>query len=153
MNTAFEQIVEFNKEAGFLNASVSPWLESAYQIEEALEGFDLAEIELRLFGTNAAEDNPTTAKQLARRILGGRDDNAISDLELLDKSLDAIVFAVGAIAKIGLNADQIGQALGIVMNCNFQKLRSKTYDSEGKLVKPDDFEGPEKELQKLLDNL
>jgi hypothetical protein len=54
-------------------------------------------------------------------------------------------------AKLGLSAQQITEALNIVMKANNQKL-SMPKDEHGKLMKPaSSFVGPEAELQKLLD--
>ena len=75
---------------------------------------------------------------------------SISDVDRLDKACDAVVFAVGSMAKLGLNAQQITKALNIVMKANNQKL-SMPKDEHGRLMKPDSFVGPEAELQKLLD--
>lgn len=71
----------------------------------------------------------------------------------MDKAVDAVVFAVGSMAKLGLNPNEITKAINIVMVANNAKLGCPT-DAEGKLMKPDNFEekyAPEPKLQALLD--
>lgn len=151
MQNPFKLIHRFNDEAGFLAKGCNPWLEAAYQIEEAIEGYDLDEMAIRLLGGTHLG---LTSKELARAILGERNqDVEIPSVDLLDKSLDAIVFAVGAIYKLGLSPNDLTKALNIVMQANLQKLKAPKYDAEGKLLKDNDFKGPELELQKLLDEV
>lgn len=148
-----ELIYTFNEQAGLLDKPYNDFLESSFQIEEALEGFTdlpcLANILARNDLVTVESDKP---KHLARAIvaLAGTECDDIPDVDRLDKACDAVVFAVGSMAKLGLSPDQIKQALTIVMNKNLQKL-SMPKDEHGKLMKPDDFEGPEAELQILLD--
>ena len=73
----------------------------------------------------------------------------ITDVDRLDKACDAIVYAIGSIAKLGLDHHGITKALNIVNNANKAKL-GMARDKHGKLLKPDDFVGPEAELAKLL---
>ena len=74
----------------------------------------------------------------------------ITDVDRLDKACDAIVFAIGSMIKLGLDHNGIAKALNIVNRANTQKLNMPK-DEYGKLMKPEGFEGPEPELQKLLD--
>lgn len=152
MENPIKLVVKMNKEAGFLDKPFNPWVEAAFLIEEAIEGYDLAEMEARLFNTQRG-DAPSS-KDLARRILGEHNKTAtVAPIDILDKSIDAAIFAIGTMAKLGLNAQQITQAFNIVMHCNLQKLKSVELDSEGKLTKPANFVGPEAKLQELLDSL
>lgn len=151
MENPIRSIVKFNQQAGLIAKGYSDFLESSFQIEEALEGFDVSLFEplnLQPPGTY------TSAKSLARDILSEgillMADVPLSDVERLDKACDAVVFAVGSMAKLGLTAQQITQALNIVMHHNSAKLKCPK-DEFGKLTKPADFVGPEPELQKLLD--
>ena len=75
---------------------------------------------------------------------------SLADVDRLDKSCDAIVFAVGSMAKLGLTPAQIHEALNIVMDANQAKTGCPK-DSEGKLLKPDNFPNPEPRLQALLE--
>ena len=152
MNNPIKEIVRFNEQAGLLEAGYDDFLESSFQIEEALEGFKDGHTLACMF-----HERPTFGdsrpKELARTIvrLVGSECDQIPDVDRLDKACDAVVFAVGSMAKLGLNAQQITKALNIVMRCNFQKLQNKQVDSAGKLMKSNDFIGPEGELQQLLD--
>ena len=144
-----DQIHEFNSQAGLLDKPYDDFLESSFQIEEALEGFDVSRISTELTSEPFTTDSP---KVLARRILVGEKfrDTVLTDVDRLDKACDAIVFAFGSIFKLGLNPEQAAKAVSIVMSANLAKL-SMPKDEFGKLTKPTDFVGPEAQLQELLD--
>lgn len=150
------QIYEFNKAAGLLDKPYNDFLESSFQIEEALEGFgDLPYLADRLAGDLPETiPNPLKARDIARQIIALAEMDSkptnLPDVERLDKACDAVVFAVGSMAKLKLTPDQIREALNIVMAANMQKL-TMPKDEHGKLMKPDNFEGPEVKLQRLLD--
>ena len=170
MSNFVQEIYDFNQQAGLLEKGYNDFLESSFQIEEALEGFDLRKLWCKLNGFNSeitatvlqVDELKTAlkAKDIARKILYDHvtvDDSLeslqadyISDVDRLDKAIDAIVFAVGSIAKLGLTPKQISKAISVVTNANLQKL-SMPKDEHGKLTKPADFVGPEVELQKILD--
>lgn len=170
MSNFIQEIYDFNKQAGLLEKGYDDFLESSFQIEEALEGFDLRKLWCKLNGFNSeitaavlqVDELKTVlkAKDIARKILYDHVtiDNSlkslhadyISDVDRLDKAIDAIVFAVGSIAKLGLNPEQIHRAIGVVTEANLTKLNCPK-DEFGKLTKPVDFVGPEVELQKILD--
>ena len=61
-----------------------------------------------------------------------------------------MVFAIGSMTKLGLDANQIKRAMNIVMDANEAKLGCPK-DEHGKLTKPADFPNPEPRLQQLLD--
>ena len=146
MINPIKQIVAFNEKANLLNSGYDDFLESSYQIEEALEGFSaLPMLADRL---QADTQSPKDLSRIIVRLASGLDQ--ISDVDRLDKACDAVVFAVGSMAKLGLDVSQITRALNTVMSCNFQKL-GMPKDAHGKLMKPDDFVGPEPLLQKILD--
>ena len=151
-----DAIYQFNAQAGLLEQGYNDFSESAYQIEEALEGFeDIAYLADRLAGDEADKiPNPITAKDIARQIIALAEMDSkptrIPDVDRLDKAIDAIVFAVGSIAKLGLTPPQIREAIEIVTTANLQKL-SMPRDEFGKLSKPADFVGPETKLQAILD--
>lgn len=142
-----EQIYEFNKKAGLLDKPYNDFLESSFQIEEALEGFNLP---LIIESLDLKLDFDSNAKGISREILASVQDSTIPDVDRLDKACDAIVFAVGSIAKLGLNPNQIAEAVSIVMEANLAKL-DMPKDEFGKLMKPEGFVGPEPKLQALLD--
>ena len=136
-----DAIYQFNEQAGLLEQGYNDFSESAYQIEEALEGYEIAH------GFTVHLDTP---KEMSRTIVRAQGPFIGTDVDRLDKAIDAIVFAVGSIAKLGLTPPQIREAIEIVTTANLQKL-SMPKDSFGKLTKPADFVGPETKLQELLD--
>ena len=148
------QIYEFNKAAGLLDKPYDDFLESSFQIEEALEGFEhISEVFHAL--EPEYEISNKQARDCSRAIVAHAIGelspfSPLSDVERLDKACDAVVFAVGSMAKLRLTPDQIREALNIVMAANMQKL-TMPKDEHGKLMKPDSFEGPEVKLQRLLD--
>ena len=141
------RIYDFNRVNGLLDKPYNDFLESSFQIEEALEGFDLPVIIETL---DLKIDFDTNSKGVAREILSSVSNNELSDLDRLDKHLDSIVYDIGAIAKLGLTPTQLLQALSIVMDANEAK-NGCPKDSFGKLMKGSSFEGPEENLQRLLD--
>lgn len=147
MPNFIQEIYDFNKQAGLLEKGYDDFLESSFQIEEALEGFNL----ITLTSILSPNDKYLHPKELSRIILNKVGESAnISDVDRLDKAIDAIIFAVGSIAKLKLTPEQIVRAISVVTNANLQKL-SMPKDEFGKLTKPVDFVGPEVELQKILD--
>ena len=136
-----DAIYQFNEQAGLLEQGYNDFSESAYQIEEALEGYEIAH------GFTVHLDTP---KEMSRTIVRAQGPFIGTDVDRLDKAIDAIVFAVGSIAKLGLTPPQIREAIEIVTTANLQKL-SMPKDEFGKLTKPADFVGPETKLQELLD--
>lgn len=143
--TFVDQIYSFNSQAGLLDKPYSDYLESSFQIEEALEGFTALPQLGALLGVHEA-----TPKHLSRSIVATANDGSnLSDVERLDKACDAIVFAFGSIFKLGLTPEQAAKAVSIVMSANLAKL-SMPKDEFGKLTKPADFVGPEAHLQELL---
>lgn len=150
-----QQIYDFNKQAGLLDRGYDDFLESSFQIEEALEGFNSLEYLGKLLTKDemSIESNP---KELSRMIVNAALDKELSgyeditDVDRLDKAIDAIVFAIGSIAKLGLNVEQIHRAIGAVTEANLQKL-SMPKDEHGKLMKPKGFISPEAQLQAVLD--
>jgi predicted HAD superfamily Cof-like phosphohydrolase len=151
LENPIKQIYKFNQQAGLLENGYSDVLESSYQIEEALENFNLSSLCDTLY--MPTESSPKEVSREILRLAISDIDNSftgLADVDRLDKACDAVVFAVGSMAKLGLNPQQITKALNIVMKANFTKL-AMPKDEHGKLTKPDDFVGPEVELQRLLD--
>jgi predicted HAD superfamily Cof-like phosphohydrolase len=148
-NSFVERIYNFNKVNGLLDKPYDDFLESSFQIEEALEGFNIKRISEEFTSTPFTTDVP---KVFARRILVGEKfrDIKLPDVDRADKAIDAIVFAVGSLSKLGLSPSQIDRALHIVMDANEAK-NGCPKDSEGKLMKPSNFPNPEPRLQALLD--
>ena len=137
-----DAIYQFNEQAGLLEQGYNDFSESAYQIEEALENYEIAH------GFTVHLDTP---KEMSRTIVRAQGPFIGTDVDRLDKAIDAIVFAVGSIAKLGLTPPQIREAIEIVTTANLQKLSNIKVDSNGKLLKDSNFIGPETKLQELLD--
>ncbi len=152
MLNPIKRIVQFNQDAGLLDKGYDDFLESSFQIEEALEGFNLTALTSILMGVHSHNRN-ASPKNLSRLIVGTvmEYENPLSDVDRLDKACDSVVYAIGSMAKLGLSAQEITQALNIVMDKNLEKLKNKSYDAEGKLLKDPSFVGPEAQLQLLLD--
>lgn len=168
MQNIIEQVYDFNQQAGLLGKGYDDFLESSFQIEEALEGFDTTvlynELRMEQIGAYSNIDKSNCYKEVARTIVKDatspyypsrdstevRVQSPLADADRLDKACDAIVFAIGSMAKLGLTPSQIEQALNIVTTANLQKL-GMPKDDYGKVIKPLDFVNPEPLLQQLLD--
>ena len=143
---AIQSVYEFNQKAGLLDLGYDDFRESAYPIEEALEGFDITYLNNRL---HLPEDS--SPKDTSRAIVTGHCRTTdISDVDRFDKSIDSIIFSLGSLFKLGLSVDQVLRGLQTVADANMAKL-SVGKDSEGKQMKPEGFVGPETELQEILD--
>jgi len=152
MSNVFETIVEFNRKAGLLSEPANPKLEASYQIEEALEEYDLTMLS-KLLAPTAGTLNPKDASRQIMNVATWEGVPKIPAVKQLDKAIDAVVFAVGNAAKQGLSAKQIEEAINVVMTANMAKLGCPR-DELGKLTKPQDFEenyAPEPRLQKIID--
>ena len=125
--------------------------ESAYQIEEALEGFDLNSFE-DIDSIFYIEDEGHGAKHLSNQLIDiatNSGNTNIADVDRFDKHLDSIYFNIGSLHKLGLTPAQIVDGLQVVHDANLQKSGIK--DSNGKVGKPADFIPPEEKLQLILD--
>ena len=153
--TFVQQIYDFNKQAGLLEKGYDDFLESSFQIEEALEGFPNLQNLANILTDEESEErvrDDASPKNISRAIVQYvRGNTKISDVDRLDKACDAVVFAIGSMAKLGLTPAQIVEAMNIVTEANLQKL-SMPKDEHGKLTKPANFVGPETKLQALLDS-
>ena len=152
--TFVDYIYDFNLAAGLLQKGYDDYLESSFQVEEALEGLHPEYIIASMHPAVIAnfEADPTKPRDVARLLVATsivRDDKP-SDVERLDKACDAVVFAIGSMAKLRLSPDQINRAMRAVTDANLQKL-TMPKDAQGKLMKNPDFVGPEKKLQRILD--
>jgi len=151
MENPIKQIVKFNKDANLLEQGYDSKREIAYPIEEMLEGFNSDVYHDLIHDLGEFEFEPTpkgVSRAIAAMVTAYEYD--ISEVEIFDKHIDAIVFCVGSLAKLGLSPQQIQLGINTVMRYNLQKLNMPK-DSEGKLMKPEGFVGPEEELQKILD--
>ena len=151
--TFVDHIYDFNFVTGLLQKGYDDYLESSFQVEEALEGLHPEYIIASMHPAVIAnfEGDPTKPRDVARLLVATSIvlDNKPSDVERLDKACDAVVFAIGSMAKLRLSPDQINRAMRAVTDANLQKL-TMPKDAQGKLMKPDNFEGPEAKLQAIL---
>ena len=153
MENPFKSIYKFNKEAGLLEKGYSDFLEPSFLIEEALE--DLPELGNLAKILKIDTVNP---KEIARYIVelaGGKDTTKpLTDLQRLDKHIDAIVYAVGGPYKLGLTPQQLEAGIAAVMHSNTKKIGAGK-DEHGKALKPDNWPEiyPEqvRKLQAILD--
>lgn len=148
MVSALKQIYKWQVDAGNAARPYDDKLEDAFTIEESLEDHGNLHKLAELLGVDP--DVPKLPMALSRKIMEIVYTEPLTDVQRLDKIVDKTVFAIGSNSKLGLNAQQINEALLIVNRANVQKLKNKTRDAEGKLMKPADFVGPEVKLQELL---
>ena len=152
-------IYDFNKQAGLLEDDMDSFKELAYIFEESFEGLEEA--------YNTADENgerykPGDAKYPTARQLGLSLANSIKDsferngfplpteVQEVDKSIDAVYFHIGKLAKMGLTPDHIDRMFSTVTACNMAKLGGPK-DELGKQLKPEGWTGPEEQLQAILD--
>lgn len=144
MTDIINEVYTFNEAAGLLDKPYNDRLEASFQIEEALEGFQTVHLASKLdLALNASP------KTIARSIVADCT-GTLTDVERLDKAIDAIFFGIGSIAKLQLTREQAQQAILAVCEANNQKLNCPK-DEFGKLTKPANFIGPEVKLQEILD--
>lgn len=148
MSTPIERICEFNKKANLVGYDAS--LEASFQVEEALEGFDLW-----ILAENIGMDvfPEMKAKDVARFVLRGDilRSTELDPIDAIDKAADAIVFAVGSMYKLGLQPTDIRAVLNVVMDANFTKLNNRKLDDRGKLMKPEGFVNPEEVIRTIYE--
>ena len=152
MSTLLQDIYDFNDKAGFLGQGMDSFKETAYILEEAIEGFE------DVFNNPSDPKAPVvTARSWSLGLL-----NAVKDakearglpmpeeVDELDKAIDGVVFNIGKLAKMGLSVDQIEAAFKIVSNANMSKIGAPK-DDLGKQLKPEGWVAPETLLQGILD--
>ena len=144
MKDILQDICDLNTTWGNNPGDYCPIQEAAYPIEEALEGLDTTTLAITL-----DLDSEASPKDLSRRIIGETSIKlSTSRVDYVDKSLDSIYFAIGALHKLGLDPDTMLKALRIVHEANLAKSGAK--DSDGKVIKQTTFVPPEESLAKLL---
>lgn len=152
MNELVEDIYLFNKKAGFLGKGMDSFMETAYILEEAVEGYE------DVFNMPEDPNAPVvTARSWALGFLNqvkeakeARGLPMPEEVDELDKAIDGVVFNIGKMAKMGLSVEQISAAFKIVSDANMAKLGAPK-DDLGKQLKPEGWVGPEVKLQELLD--
>ena len=153
MSSLISDIYEFNEKAGLLGNGMDSFMETAYILEEAVEGYE------DVFNMPEDPKAPViSARDWAISFLNQvKDAKEARNLPMptevaeLDKAIDGVVFNIGKMAKMGLSVEQIEEAFKVVSGCNMAKLDGPK-DDLGKQLKPEGWTGPEEELQKILDN-
>ena len=74
---------------------------------------------------------------------------ATSPVEQLDALMDLQFVIHGTLYKMGLSPQQVVDSYQAVIKANNNKANIK--NSQGKITKPENFTGPEADLQKILD--
>lgn len=158
MENPIKAIYKWQVEAGLADRPYDDFLESSFQIEEALEGFDNEAVGVlqQAMEDKSPEFSQTPSyvyspKLASRAVMLYIEDKSkpLSDVDRFDKAIDAIVFAIGSMAKLGLTPQQIQKGILVVNQANMQKL-GMPVDEHGKKIKPEGFVGPEEQLQKIL---
>ena len=148
MRNPIQAIIEFNSKANLLNSGFDDKKESAYLIEEALEPYDVGYLgNILCLDPEKISDHKYVARGIIANTLPANE--PITKVDTVDKYLDAIIFAVGALAKQGLTHQDITHLLNVVTACNMKKV-SAGKDSEGKQLKPSDWVGPEEKIKEYL---
>lgn len=90
-------------------------------------------------------------KEWSRDIVSWADQGSqLSDVDRFDKHIDSIIYNIGSLGCLGLTPQQITAGILAVNSANKQKL-SMPRDEHGKLLKGENFVGPEQALQEILD--
>lgn len=149
-----ESIFRFNKEIVGINDRDLPrplamgeaeWLSKA--IRE--EGFELLDI------TREAAQRKRQAQVLNLPEIPPIDTLAGQ----VDACVDAAIFAVGGLARLGLTEEQAFKCFEAVMGCNFAKkagtkAERKTVNEDGRdvpdAVKPEEWVGPEEKIKEII---
>lgn len=160
MTNPIQKVIEFNMKAGFITkesnfSNFRDVKESAYLIEEALEpyGVDYLADSFKLMKTTP-EYLKNPQREVAKAILANTDVAAVpTKVQLVDKYVDAIIYAIGSLGKMGLTHQDISAAINIVTEANMKKTLNPVYDDDGKLLKPADWDkyDPEYKLLNLID--
>lgn len=152
MTNLVQDIYDFNNKMGLLGKGMDSFMETAYILEEAVEGYE------DVFNMPEDPNAPVvSARDWALGFLNqvkeakeARNLPMPSEVEEADKAIDGAVFNIGKLAKMNLTPEQIERMFSIVSGCNMAKLDGPK-DELGKQLKPEGWTGPEAELQKILD--
>lgn len=152
MSNLVQDIYDFNNKMDLLGKGMDSFMETAYILEEAIEGYE------DVFNMPEDPNAPVvSARDWALGFLNqvkeakeARNLPMPSEVEEADKAIDGVVFNIGKLAKMNLTPEQIERMFSIVSGCNMAKLDGPK-DELGKQLKPEGWTGPEAELQKILD--
>ena len=152
MDNIVQDIVNFNDKAGLLGQGMDSFMETAYVLEEAIEGYE------DVFNQPEDPKAPViTARSWALGFLNqvkdakeARNLPMPEEVDEADKAIDGVWFNIGKLAKMNLTPEQIVRMFGVVYVCNMAKLGGPK-DELGKQLKPEGWVGPEPQLQEILD--
>jgi hypothetical protein len=163
MSDVIQAVYQWQSDAGNLDRPYDDFLESSFQIEEALEGFgDVSVVADAINREHFSACVSYSPRDVARGIVslsqsevydeeGGTGELVeLSNVARFDKHVDGLIYHIGSLGKLGLSVDQICRGILAVNQANYQKLNAKR-DAHGKLGKPADFIPPEEALQQILD--
>ena len=125
MLNPIKEIVKWQRDAGNAAKPYDDFLESSFQIEEALEGFSDLHVLAKALNREQYNICPTNSpKDIARAIImtsqaevydengeGTGEPEALSDVDRLDKACKAVIIATGSMIKLGLEPHNIAKAL------------------------------------------
>lgn len=151
----FSDVYKFNSKARLLDHGYSDIRESAYGIEEMLEGFNLGVVadSMRRNAEFLADNSPREVSlEIVNQAASGFDPNSLTDVDRVDKHVDSIIYSLGSLYKLGLNEEEAIEAIQIVAKANLQKLTAGK-DEHGKQMKPEGFIPPEEALAELLERV
>lgn len=77
---------------------------------------------------------------------------AVQIEDQVDACVDAAIFAIGGLARLGLSEAQACLCFNAVLTANFQKQAGKKEGREGAkdAIKPEGWEGPEEAIKRIL---
>lgn len=70
--------------------------------------------------------------------------------EQADAIIDLLYYAIGALVEMGVKPDQL---FLLVHDFNMKKLLGKYYNDDGKVMKPNGWHHPDKEIKKIIDDM
>ena len=153
---ALQVVHDFNSRAGLLAFGYSDVRESAYPIEEMLEGFNLGILadSLRHNADDFTQDSSPreVSLEIIHQATSGFDAENMENVDRVDKHVDAIIYNFGSLFKLGLLPEHVEEAIMIVAMANLAKLTAGK-DEHGKQLKPADFVPPEPQLLELLERV
>lgn len=154
-----DSIYDFNEQAGLLGKPMDTFAETAYVLEEGIEGFEAAFNGQHKDGSMVVPGDKewVTARSwslgLMNQVHGAFEQRNLelpSEVSDFDKAIDGAWFNIGRLAKMGLSPDQVRAGFDVVYNANIKKVGAPK-DAQGKQLKPEGWVGPEVGLQRILD--
>jgi len=154
-----DDVFHFNEEAGLLGKPMDSFLETAYVLEEGIEGFEAAFNGQHKDGTpiKPGDKEWVTARQWSLSFMNQihqafeqRKLEMPSEVSEFDKAIDGIWFNIGKLAKMNLSEYQVREGFAAVYRANIAKIGGPK-DEHGKQLKPEGWKGPEATLQEILD--